>query len=94
MMTLHPLGMDMLLEQRMVESFIGLARNAQYNRYLSVSKSYERMLEFRIMINNLSYERQPISDLIIQSCIQNVRFVSEEAKILTAELIQTQKASP
>ena len=72
MMTLHPLGLEMLFQHEMIESFVGLARDAQFSRHLSVSKNYERMLEFRMMINTLTYERQPISDRIIKTCIANV----------------------
>jgi len=43
-------------EHALIERFIGLALDPQYNKQLTALKNYDRMMEFRIMISSLAYE--------------------------------------
>lgn len=37
----------------------------------------ERMVEFRIIINSIAYEKQEISDRLLKACVKNITTLTD-----------------
>jgi hypothetical protein len=72
----------MLNDNDMIEGLFSLALDPKYNQYLVASnKNIDHMMDYRMMINNLAYDHQELSDRILKACNDNL-------KVLIADLWQ------
>lgn len=72
----------MLFDNDMIERLFSLALDPKYNQYLVASnKNIDHMMDYRMMINNLAYDHQELSDRILKACNDNL-------KVLIADLWQ------
>jgi hypothetical protein len=99
MMTLNPMALEMVYKYNMVEGLFSLALNAEYHKHLTVqNKNIDRMMEFRMLINSLAYDRQELSDRILGACNRNLEVMIKEAWKVTEIYIkvhqETKMATP